>query len=142
MKGYWGLESETSAVLKDGWLYTGDLGYFDADGYLYIAGRKKEMIISGGENVYPGEIEQVLCNHPDVAIAAVVGAPHDLWGEVPVAFVMPFPGKNPAPQALVEFVAQRLAKYKVPREVFVESILPMNAAGKILKNELKGRLKA
>ncbi len=142
MKGYWGLESETSAVLKDGWLYTGDLGYFDADGYLYIAGRKKEMIISGGENVYPGEIEQVLCNHPDVAIAAVVGAPHDLWGEVPVAFVMPFPGKTPAPQALVEFVAQRLAKYKVPREVFVESILPMNAAGKILKNELKGRLKA
>lgn len=142
MKGYWGLEQETAAVLKDGWLYTGDLGYFDADGYLYIAGRKKEMIISGGENVYPGEIEQALCNHPDVAIAAVVGRNHELWGEVPVAFVIPNPGRNPTPEDLITYVTQRLARYKVPREVFVESMLPMNAAGKILKNELKKRFQA
>ncbi len=142
MKGYWGLAEETAAVLKDGWLSTGDLGYFDSDGYLYIAGRKKEMIISGGENVYPGEIEQVLCNHPDVAIAAVVGRSHELWGEIPVGFVIPYPGRTPSSEELVNYVAQRLARYKVPREVYVESMLPMNAAGKILKNELKKRFQA
>ena len=140
MKGYWNRPEETAEALVDGWLHTGDLARFDGDGYVTIAGRKKEMIISGGENVYPGEIEQVLTNHPEVALAAVVARPDDLWGEVPVAFVIPQPGCPPASDALVAFAAARRAKYKVPQALHVEPILPMTAAGKILKSELVKRL--
>jgi fatty-acyl-CoA synthase len=139
MKGYWNRPDATAEVLVDGWLHTGDLARFDGDGYVTIAGRKKEMIISGGENVYPGEVEQILTNHPDVALAAVVGRPDPRWGEVPVAFVIPQPGRTPEPADLVAYAAGRLAKYKVPQELHVAPALPMNAAGKILKNELVKR---
>ncbi len=140
MKGYWNLPEETAATIVDGWLRTGDLGTFDDEHYLFIVGRKKEMIISGGENVYPAEIEQALTSHPDVAMAAVVGKADDKWGEVPVAFVMPQPGRTPTAEALHDYLEPLLARYKQPREIHVRAMLPISAAGKILKRELQDEL--
>ncbi len=140
MLGYWNLPEETARTIVDGWLRTGDLGHFDEDGFLTIAGRKKEMIISGGENVYPAEIEQLLTNHPDVGMAAVVGIKDDKWGEVPVAFVTPAPGRKPAPEALLDYLGPRLARFKMPRQVIVRDALPVSAAGKILKRQLAEEL--
>ena len=142
MLGYWNLPEETAKTIVDGWLRTGDLGRFDEDGFLTIVGRKKEMIISGGENVYPAEIEQLLTNHPDVGMAAVVGIKDPMWGEVPVAFVTPAPGRTPVPEAILDYLGPRLARYKVPRQVHVRDVLPISAAGKILKRQLAEELSA
>ena len=91
MAGYWNLREATAATLVDGWVMTGDVGYVDADGYVFVVDRKKDMIISAGQNIYPAEIEKVVRTHPDVADVAVIGVPHDLWGEAIMAFVVPRP---------------------------------------------------
>ncbi len=138
-RGYWNNPDATAAALDaEGWFYTGDLARRDADGFHSIAGRKKDMIISGGVNVYPAEIEGELLLHPAVRDAAVVGVPHPTWGESGVAFVVPG-DERPSPDDLAGFLGERLAKYKVPREfVFVES-LPRTPYGKVVKGELRER---
>jgi len=136
-RGYWrNPEATAQALDADGWFHTGDLAKRDADGFFTIAGRKKDMIISGGVNVYPAEIEAVLAAHPGVADAAVVGIPHDTWGEVGVAFVVRV-GDEVSGEALAEYVGGRLAKYKVPKAfVFVEA-LPRTPYGKVVKDALR-----
>ncbi|MBS2037861.1 AMP-binding protein [bacterium] len=136
MSGYWNKPNETAQVLEDGWLATGDLAYRDADGFYYICGRRKEMFISGGENVFPAEIEEVVLTHPNVAEVAVVGVPHPKWGEVGRAYLVL---KQPAEHneaELVEHLQKTLAKYKVPKEYVVMDSLPKSAAGKVLKRML------
>jgi acyl-CoA synthetase (AMP-forming)/AMP-acid ligase II len=124
-------------VLRDGWFHSGDIGFLDDDGFLTLVDRKKDMIISGGENVYPAEVEKVLLEHPAVAEAAVVGKPDEKWGEVPIAFVSPVPGQTLDAQELLHFCSSRIAKYKTPKQVLIRDSLPHSAAGKILKQQLK-----
>jgi fatty-acyl-CoA synthase len=140
MAGYWNRPEETARALRNGWLHTGDIGYLDEDNYLTLIDRQKEMIISGGENVYPAEIEKVLAGHPAVADVAVVGRPHPQWGEVPVAFIVPREGVRVSAEDLIGFCASRLARYKTPREYLFKTALPRNAAGKLLKAGLKREL--
>ncbi|WNG13486.1 long-chain fatty acid--CoA ligase [Cystobacter fuscus] len=127
------------AIDADGWFHTGDLARRDADGFYFIAGRKKDMFISGGENVYPLELETVLHEHPAVRTCAVVGLPDEKWGEVGWAFVVLEPGAHATPDELLEYLRGRVARYKVPRQVECVASLPMSAAGKILKRELRER---
>jgi acyl-CoA synthetase (AMP-forming)/AMP-acid ligase II len=139
MKGYWRKPEETAEALRHGWYHTGDMGTIDEDGYIYIADRKKDMIISGGFNVYPKEIEAALDTHPSVLESAVIGLPDPQWGETPLAIVvLKKGGKSPEPESLMEFLRQRVAGYKLPRGgiVFAEE-LPRNAAGKVMKRELR-----
>jgi long-chain acyl-CoA synthetase len=140
MRGYLDRPAETAAVLVDGWLRTGDVGCFDEDGYLMIVDRVKDMIIRGGENIYPKEIEAVLYAHPAISEAAVVGRPHEVYGEEPVAFVALRPGAVVAAAELIEHCRGSLARYKVPRDVFVLDSLPKNAVGKIAKLPLRERV--
>ncbi|HVN76769.1 MAG TPA: long-chain fatty acid--CoA ligase [Thermoanaerobaculaceae bacterium] len=135
--GYWNNPEATAAALdRDGFFHTGDLARRDGDGFFTIAGRKKDMLISGGVNVYPAEIEGELLLHPSVKDAAVIGVPHPTWGEVGVAFVVARFSPPPAPDELAAFLAARLAKYKTPKEfIFVDS-LPRTAYGKVVKGEL------
>jgi len=139
-RGYWNNPAATAEALDaDGWFHTGDLARRDEDGFYTIAGRRKDMIISGGVNIYPAEIEGELLLHPDVRDAAVVGVPHETWGEAGVAFVVRRAGSALTGEALAAFLLGRLAKYKVPREwVFVDG-LPRTPYGKVLKNELRSR---
>ncbi len=137
MKGYWNLSEETAKAIKDGWLYTGDLGYVDKDGYFYITGRKKDIIIRGGENVSPVEVEEVLLQHPAVAEAGVVGIPDAVYGEEMKAFVVMKAGKHVSEEELIAFCKERLPTFKLPKKVqFVES-LPRNILGKVLRAELR-----
>jgi long-chain acyl-CoA synthetase len=136
MKGYWNRLDATGAVLKNGWLHTGDLGYFDKDGFLFIVSRKKELIIRGGYNVYPSEIENVLHAHPAVAEAAVVGVPDERLGEEVMAVVIVRGAMELREHDLVTWCRERLAAYKCPRIFQFRSELPKNALGKILKDEL------
>lgn len=140
MAGYWRDPDQTAEALVDGWLRTGDLGRFDDDGYLYIVGRSKDLLISGGVNIYPSEIEAVLCGHPAVADAAVVGRPDPEWGERPVAFVELRP--NESLDGLLSWCRQRLAKIKVPDEFIAVDGFPRTATGKIRKVELRELLAA
>jgi acyl-CoA synthetase (AMP-forming)/AMP-acid ligase II len=126
----------TARMWADGWLHTGDLGYLDADGYLYIVGRKKEMIVRGGMNVYADDVESVLHAHPAVVEAAVIGIPHEVLGEDVAAFVVLRPGMTLSAEELREFAGERLADYKVPRQVTFLDALPRNAGGKVLKSVL------
>jgi long-chain acyl-CoA synthetase len=137
MKGYFGNPEGTAAALRDGWLWTGDLGYEDEDGYLFVVDRKKDLVIRGGYNVYPREIEEVLYAHPAVSEAAVVGRPDERLGEEVVAFVVLKAGEQPAGLDLVGYCRDRLAAYKYPRVVTVLDELPKGATGKILKKELR-----
>jgi malonyl-CoA/methylmalonyl-CoA synthetase len=133
--GYWERPDATSESFIAGWFRTGDLAALDADGYVRILGRSKELIITGGLNVYPREVEDVLLSHPAVGEAAVVGTPSEEWGEVVTAFIVP-DGRRPAETALEAFAAERLAPFKRPRLWrFVES-LPRNALGKVIKHKL------
>ena len=138
MLGYWGREDATREVLRDGWLHTGDAAYMDADGFIFISDRLKDMIISGGENVYSTEVENAMYQHPEVAQCAVIGVPDDKWGERVHAIVVPRPGRNPAPAELIAHCRRLIADYKCPRSVsFREEALPLSGAGKVLKTELR-----
>jgi fatty-acyl-CoA synthase len=137
MAGYWERPDATDEVLRGGWLRTGDVAVVDAEGYVRIVDRKKDLIISGGENISSVEVEIALCAHPAVLEAAVVGMPHDRWGEVPRAFVTLRPGRSTDASELGAFVAGRLAKFKVPKRIDVVDELPKGGSGKILKNELR-----
>ena len=135
--GYWGLPEETEKRIRDGWISTGDLAYQDDENYFYIASRKSELIISGGYNIFPREIEDVLNSHPDVLEAAVIGVDDSALGEVPKAFVALAHGKKVEVKDLEAFCQENLAKYKVPRTFSMMDELPKNTTGKILKKELK-----
>ncbi|WP_144509675.1 class I adenylate-forming enzyme family protein [Bacillus sp. FJAT-22090] len=137
MKGYLKNEEATRKAIQNGWLYTGDLGKFDEDGLLYIVDRKKDMIIRAGENVYPVEVEEVLYQIPEVLEAAVVGVPHEVYGEVPKAFVVLKEGKSLTKEEVMEFSTKQLAKYKLPEDVVFIDNLPRNASGKVLKTALR-----
>lgn len=140
MLGYWRLPEATAATLVDGWIHTGDAGHLDADGYLYVGDRIKDMIIVAGQNVYPAEVERAIGQHPRVADVAVVGVPDDRWGEAIHAFVVPRPGERVTPRELLLFLKGQLAGFKVPsRWEFVDG-LPRNPAGKVLRRELRDRL--
>lgn len=136
MQGYWNRPDDTAQVLKDGWLYTGDLARMDEDGFFYIEDRKKDMIKSGGENVYPREVEEVLARHPKVKEAVVVGLPQDLRGELIKAYVVVQEGQNVTAAELLDHCRGQLAKFKVPRKVEFRSALPKTVIGKVLRRVL------
>jgi acyl-CoA synthetase (AMP-forming)/AMP-acid ligase II len=135
--GYWKLPEATAESLRDRWFHTGDVGRIDADGYLYICDRIKDMIVSGGENIYPAEVESVLSAHPAVQDAAVIGVPDQRWGESPKAIVVLKANASASSESLIEFVRARLAHYKAPKSVEFVASLPRNASGKVLKRELR-----
>lgn len=138
MLGYWNKPAETAkTITTDGWMCTGDAAWQDADGYIYIHDRFKDMIVSGGENIYPTEIENVLYDHPAVAAVAVIGVPHERWGETPKAFVVARAGTTPSEVELIAFTRARLAHYKCPTAIAFVAALPQNASGKILKKEMR-----
>jgi len=138
MQGYWGLPEATAATIDaDGWLRTGDAGYLDEDGYLYIHDRVKDMIISGAENIYPAEVENAIYGHPAVAEVAVIGVPDERWGEAVKAVVVLKPGAAATPQEIVDFAKTRIAAFKAPKSVDFVSALPRNATGKVLRRELR-----
>jgi acyl-CoA synthetase (AMP-forming)/AMP-acid ligase II len=140
--GYWRNPEATAAAIRDGWFHTGDIGRLDEDGYLFILDRKKDLIISGGENIASPEVERVLYEHSAVLECAVVGRPDDRWGEVPVAFVVLKPGSPVEVADLLAHCAERLARFKVPKDVRLLEELPRNPSGKVLKRVLRARLDA
>ncbi len=140
--GYWRNPEATAAAFADGWLLTGDLAERDDEGYYRIAGRLKDLVISGGENIYPAEIEEVLHAHPDVSEAAVIGTPDERWGEVCIAFVALRADSAVEEEALLEWCRGRLARFKVPRGVHFVDALPRSAMNKVLKDELRGGVTA
>lgn len=140
MSGYWNNPQATSNALRDGWLWTGDVGFIDARGYLTLRDRSKDMIISGGSNIYPREIEEVLLRHPGVVECSVVGRPHPEWGEEVVAFVVVRPGVGLTPEELDGLCMDNIARFKRPRAYRFVDALPKNAYGKVLKTELRERL--
>jgi long-chain acyl-CoA synthetase len=138
MAGYWGNEEATAnAITPDGWFKTGDAGYFDEAGYLYLHDRLKDMIVSGGENVYPAEVENVLAKHPDVGDVAVVGVPDEKWGEAVKAVVVRTAGSEVSAVELIAFAREHLAGYKLPKSVDFADALPRNPSGKLLKREIR-----
>jgi fatty-acyl-CoA synthase len=139
MKGYWNLPEETARAIKGGWLHTGDAGYLDEDGFLYIYDRVKDMIVSGGENIYPAEVESALYGHPDIADVAVIGVPDQCWGEAVKAIVVLKPGKNANADEIIAYARERFAGYKLPKSIDFVDDLPRNPSGKILKRELRER---
>lgn len=136
-KGYWKKPEETQQAIKNGWYHTGDMGYMDEDRYLYISDRKKDMIITGGENVYSAEVENVLYMHPAIAEVAVIGVPHEKWVEAIKAIVILKPGAHATEQEIIEFCKKNLASYKKPAYVEFVTEMPRNAMGKILKRGLR-----
>ena len=140
MKGYWRREEATQAAVRAGWLYTGDLGYSDADGYIYLAGRAKDAIKRGGEMISPEEVENILRSHATVDDAAVIGIPDPEWGERVRAIVTIHPGyARPKPGELIEYCRERLASFKKPESVVFVDDLPRNSLGKVLKRSLRER---
>jgi len=139
MKGYLGQPEQTAAALRGGWLHTGDLGYVDEDGFYFIVDRSKDLVIRGGYNVYPREIEEVLFEHPDILEAAVIGKPDDRLGEEVVAVVVRREGAPLSADDVIGYCKERLAAYKYPREVRFIDALPKGPTGKVLKAELRAR---
>jgi acyl-CoA synthetase (AMP-forming)/AMP-acid ligase II len=138
MLGYWNLPEATQKTMSEGgWIRTGDAGYLDADGYLFIHDRVKDMIISGGENVYPAEVESAIYGHPDVLEVAVIGIPDNKWGEAVKAVCVPKPGATVEPDSVIAWARERIAGFKVPKSVDVIDALPRNASGKILRKDLR-----
>jgi fatty-acyl-CoA synthase len=141
-RGYWNNPTATAQALDaEGWFHTGDLARCDADGFFYIAGRSKEMIISGGVNIYPAEIEKELLDHPAIAEVSIIGVADEKWGEAPVAFVALKPSARASESELIEFLRPRINKIKVPRQVIFIEALPRNAYGKVLKLTLQEHLR-
>jgi long-chain acyl-CoA synthetase len=140
MLGYWRSPDLTAEVLRDGWLHTGDLGRSDEDGYLYVVDRKKDLIIRGGFNVFPRDVEEALLEHPAVAAAGVVGRPDEDHGEEVVAFVELRSGKEVGEDELVAWSKQRIGGYKYPREAHVVGSLPLTPVGKIDRKALRTRV--
>ncbi|GDY31551.1 acyl-CoA synthetase [Gandjariella thermophila] len=139
MRGYWNRPDDTARALDGGWFRSGDVATVDEDGFVSIVDRMKDMIISGGENVYPAEVEAVIHEHPDVAECAVIGVPDERWGEVGRAVVVAMPGTAPSEADILSFLAGRLARYKVPKSVVFATELPRNPSGKLLKKSLRER---
>ena len=138
MAGYWNMPEATAKTIDpEGWLRTGDAGYLDEDGYVYIHDRVKDMIITGGENVYPAEVENAIFGHPDVADVAVIGVPDEKWGEAVKACVVPKAGRNPKQEDIIAWARARIAGYKTPKSVDFIQALPRNPSGKILRRELR-----
>jgi len=138
MLGYWKRPEDTDkAITPDNWFKTGDAGYIDADGYVYIHDRVKDMIVSGGENVYPAEVENVLMSHPGIADVAVIGIPHEKWGETALAVVVKAPDTTVTEQDIIDFSRERLARFKCPTQVQWIDVLPRNPSGKVLKKDLR-----
>jgi acyl-CoA synthetase (AMP-forming)/AMP-acid ligase II len=136
-QGYYGNPEATAESFRNGWFYTGDLGYFDEEGFLYIVGRKKDMIKSGGISVYPDEIESILYMHPAISEAAVIGVPDDRWGEAVKAIVVLKEGATTDPQGLTQFCKERLSPYKVPKSVDIVQSIPRTDMGKVAKEKLR-----
>jgi fatty-acyl-CoA synthase len=139
MDGYWNLPEETARTLVGGVLHTGDLGYMDEEGYFYIVDRAKDMYRSGGENVYPAEVEKILAGHPKISNVAIIGVPDDRWGETGMAFVLPQPGERIAEQEVLDFLKGKVAKFKYPKHVRFVDELPLTASMKVKKGQLKER---
>lgn len=138
MSGYWNNPEATAEAFAGGWFHSGDLVRMDEDGYVWVVDRKKDMIISGGENIYCAEVENVLASHPDIVEVAVIGRAHEKWGEVPIA-VAAVANDNLSLEDLDEFLTERLARYKHPKALEIVDALPRNPAGKVLKTELRIR---
>ena len=138
-RGYWNQPEATEQAFSDGWFRTGDAGMLDSDGFLYVVDRKKDMFISGGENVYPAEVEAVIAELPDVAENAVVGVPDERWGEVGRVYVIPVPGRTVTGDEILDHCRQRLAKFKIPKTAVITDTLPRTASGKLQKHILKAR---
>jgi long-chain acyl-CoA synthetase len=139
MLGYWQQPEATAEAVRDGWLYTGDLGYLDDDGYLYVVDRKKDLIIRGGFNVFPRDVEEAIVEHPAVAAAGVVGRRDDAHGEEVVAFVELHPGQDVSAEELVSFCKERIGGYKYPRDVHLVGSLPLTPVGKVDRKALRAR---
>jgi acyl-CoA synthetase (AMP-forming)/AMP-acid ligase II len=140
MTRYWNLPEATENTLTpDGWLRTGDAGYLDEDGYVYIHDRVKDMIISGGENIYPAEVENAIFGHPDIADVAVIGVPDDKWGEAVKAVIVAKPGTQLTNDDVIAYARERIAAYKCPKSVDFIDVLPRNPSGKVLRRELRGK---
>jgi long-chain acyl-CoA synthetase len=139
MKGYYGKPDATAESFRSGWFHTGDIGKMDEDGYIYIVDRVKDMIIRGGFNIYPREVEEVLMTHPAVSLAAVIGVPNDQYGEEVKAFIVPKADADITPEEIVAWSKENMAAFKYPRTVELRDTLPMNATGKILKIELRNQ---
>jgi len=137
MQGYWNRPEETAQTIHNGWLYTGDIGKMDEEGYFYILDRKKDMIIGGGYNIYPREVEEVLYEHPKIFEGAVIGVPDPYRGETVKAFVVLKPGEQATPEEIIAFCRERLAAYKVPRIIEFRDSLPKTIVGKVLRKELR-----
>ena len=137
IRGYWNKPAETEAAFAGGWFHSGDLVRQDEEGFVWVVDRKKDMIITGGENVYCAEVENALAAHPSVLEVAIIGEPDERWGEIPVAFVAPRPGTEPDLDELTAFLDGRLARYKFPKKLVVVEALPRNAGGKVLKTDLR-----
>jgi long-chain acyl-CoA synthetase len=137
MAGYWRNDEASAQTLRGGWLHTGDIGSFDADGFLTLKDRSKDVIISGGTNIYPREVEEVLLRHPDVSEVSVIGRPDRDWGEAVVAFVVPVPGRTLDARALDAFCIEHMARFKRPKTYHAIDALPKNNYGKVLKTTLR-----
>ena len=137
MKGYWNKSDATEAAIRNAWFHTGDAGFFDKDGFLYIHDRVKDMIVSGGENIYPAEVENAIFGHPGVADVAVIGVPDVKWGEAVKAIVVKKPGVEADPEGIIAWARERIAGYKLPKSVDFVDALPRNPSGKILRRELR-----
>ena len=137
MKGYWNRPEATEEAIRDGFFHTGDAGYFDEDGFLFIHDRVKDMIVSGGENVYPAEVENAIFGHPEVADVAVIGVPDEKWGEAVKAIIVPKEGTQPTPDSIIAWARERIAGYKCPKSVDYIDALPRNPSGKILRKDLR-----
>jgi len=140
MAGYWNNQAATEEAFAGGWFHSGDLVRQDGEGFIYVVDRKKDMIISGGENIYCAEVENILAGYPGVADIAIVGARHERWGETPIAVIVPAdPAAPPTLADLVAWSVDKLSSYKKPTGLVVLDELPRNAAGKVLKHELRAR---
>ena len=138
--GYWKRPDINRETYKEGWFHTGDLGYVDKDGYLYVVDRKQDLIITGGANIYPVEVEEILYTNPSVAMAAVIGIPDDVKGELAKAYIVLKEGKTATEMEIIDYVRSKMAKYKAPRMVEFVGSLPQGPTGKILKRELRAKV--